>query len=65
MSLSAYVATLVFIAVQALWCFLERGGLLPRSASMGFVVVTFGLAVWLLPYFCATQVAQRSGETPV
>jgi hypothetical protein len=48
------------VSIQIFWFILHYLGLVSRYGAIGLLLVTCGLALWLLPYFSPTTLRQRS-----
>jgi hypothetical protein len=49
------------IAVQIAWYVLYRLHIISSYAGIGLLLITCGLATWLLPYFTPVKIGRQKG----
>jgi hypothetical protein len=57
---AAWAGTLLVVAVEIAWFVLYRMRIISALTAIGLLLLTFALAVWLLPYFTPAIVKQRA-----
>lgn len=58
---AGWLATFGIIAIQGLWFVLARWQVIPAPVAIGLLLLTCGLAMWLLPYLTPVKL---SAEEP-
>jgi DNA-directed RNA polymerase subunit RPC12/RpoP len=48
---AGWIASLIVVAAQLSWFVLYRFGIIASYVGIGLLLLTCGLAIWLLPYF--------------
>lgn len=59
---AGWLATMTVVALQILWFVLTEMGVISRSAAIIFLLVTFAISVWLLPYFSPVHLKHQAGK---
>jgi hypothetical protein len=59
-SAAGWVATFIVVAVQLCWFALYRVGIISSYVAIGLLLLTCGLAVWLLPYFSPVRLKAQT-----
>jgi len=60
---TSWTGAVIVVAVEILWFVLERMHIISPYIALALILITCGLAIWLLPYFTPTRL-KRQMETP-
>ena len=55
----SWISAIIVVVVQLLWFALEKLHIISPYIALVLLLVTFGLAVWLLPYLTPTRLKGR------
>ena len=61
--LIGWLATFAVVAVQILWFVLYRRHLISLYLAIGLLLVTCGLAIWILPYLTPVHLVRQADTT--